>query len=113
MQTPPMSYVESSAQLERLTDRCAGLMIDVRQRSDALERWHMTVTRQASAEAIDAALATFFEGEPPNWGTVRAALQDWVAAAERTATLWAALSDEERQGLAPPAIRSLRDESAG
>jgi len=106
------TYVEMSAELNRLAGRCDGLIVDIEQRSTALGRWRDSLVAGGPAEALEGALAEFLEGEPPGWGTVRVALREWVAAAAQAAALWTTLSDDERAGLTPPVVQVLDDEPA-
>lgn len=99
------AYLEITARLDRITARCDGLVVDVRQRHDALSRWQAGVAARSSVDELEAALTEFSTGEPPSWVAVRTALEEWVEATKRALELWNALSTDQRAGLTPPAVR--------
>lgn len=98
-------YVDELARLERIGERCAGLVADVRQRSEALCRWQAGVADGSPIEELEAALTEFCAGEPPSWSEVRGALRDWVQATDEVLAAWRALPTDERAGLNSPPVQ--------
>ena len=106
------SYLEISNELRRITDRCDGLIADLRHRQEALLRWQECVANGAPLETLEGALADILDGEPPSWAVVRRTLAEWVEVTEQVRTLWAALPAEEQRVLEPPMVR-VADEDGG
>ena len=91
MLSPLDAYLEGLDRLDRSFARCDGLIVDVQQRGQALERWRDGIAQRSSIEVIEAALSEFTTGELPSWGELRAALDDWVRRTREVCNLWNAL----------------------
>ena len=104
------AYLEAVRTFEQIALRCDGYVADLGQRHAALRSWQQALDAGAPAGRIEAALTDFFEGEPPGWAAVGSALNDWSVTAHEVSARWAALSADERDGLAPPAVPLLAEE---
>lgn len=105
MTDPIASYLDAHAALDRVTTRCDGLIVDVRDQYEALRRWRASIEGHEPGLTVEATLGELMAGDPPNWATIRSELRQWVAAVQRVRTSWGALSAEQRAQVAGPAVQ--------